>query len=236
MFERLRVLLALRRRRPRWSPSQDSTDPILPPINLPKDHAGRTLNMGRFQFRADRRQPPRARRGADLFDYLLGFVIIGLLSAGGILFTSSSEKTSSSGTGWQFPSPPSWMRGGTPSATDSATRPSWYGKFWGQSPRPRAHRRGADDDLVTPDAPPAPTRIVQATYTDQARNAGFHGKVFVIVVVDELGAPEKIEPTAPIPFGLEQPIGEALFQWRFQPAMLGGEPVPGKTVVEVPFR
>ncbi len=223
MFERSRVLLALRRRQPRGNAWRESTDPIKQPIPVPKRPSS-AAPAGAGRRRPDRGWRPRASHGSDFFDYLLGFLIVGLVSLGGMLLTSNNAKKSP-GTGWQLPSPPSWTRSGPALTIESGS----------QSPRRKKHQRGVND-IPTPDTLPAPTLIVPATYTDLALHAGFHGKVFVIVIVDEMGVPEKIEPTGPIPFGLELPIGEAVLQWRFQPAMLMGEPVPGKTVVEVPFR
>jgi TonB family protein len=77
---------------------------------------------------------------------------------------------------------------------------------------------------------------VPAEYTDAAKSAGFHGKVSVIVSVDEHGVPQKIEPVGTIPFGLEQAVDEAIRQWRFRPASAGGVPVESNTIVNVPFR
>ncbi len=86
------------------------------------------------------------------------------------------------------------------------------------------------------DSPPSVKRVVPASYTGEARNAGFHGKVSVIVYVDAAGVPEDIEATSPIPFGLERTIRPAVVQWRFRPARSRGVAVAGRTLVEVPFR
>jgi TonB family protein len=131
------------------------------------------------------------------FDFLLGFLLIGLLVAGGTLR-------------------PAWLR--------------WAAKE--TAPAQVA------DTVAKPelDSPPSVKRVVPASYTEQARNAGFHGRVSVIVYVDATGVPEDIEAASPIPFDLERSIRSAVFQWRFRPARSRGVAVAGRTLVEVPFR
>jgi TonB family protein len=92
------------------------------------------------------------------------------------------------------------------------------------------------EETPDPDTPPLVISVVPASYTEEARNAGFHGKVFVTVYVDAAGVPRDIEATSPMPFGLERTIRQAVFQWRFQPALSHGVAVAGKTMLEMPFR
>ena len=87
------------------------------------------------------------------------------------------------------------------------------------------------------DGPAVPLRIVPASYTDEARYANFHGKIFVVVIVNEYGRVDRVEYSAPVPFHLDQgPIPEATRQWLFRPARRDGKPVPSRVVMEVPFR
>src|SRR5262249_37634906 len=102
--------------------------------------------------------------------------------------------------------------------------------------RNQTPRREDDDDPAAPDQAPSPTRVVPASYTDEARSAGFQGKIFITVYVSAEGVPERIEPTSPIPFDLERTIRPAVLQWRFRPASSRRVAVPGKAIVEVPFR
>jgi protein TonB len=81
-----------------------------------------------------------------------------------------------------------------------------------------------------------PTHIEPAAYTDEAQKAGFHGTVAVIVSVDAQGVPEKMQPTEPIPYGLDRTVSQAIRQWRFRPASEHGVPIASQTVVYVPFR
>jgi hypothetical protein len=131
------------------------------------------------------------------FDFLLGFLLIGVLVAGGTLR-------------------PAWLR--------------WTVEE--TAPAPSAHTV-AKPEL---DSQPSVIRVVPASYTEQARKAGFHRRVSVIVYVDAAGVPEDIQATSPIPFGLERTIRPAILQWRFRPALSRGVAVAGRTLVEVPFR
>jgi hypothetical protein len=161
------------------------------------------------------------RGSSDLLDYLVGILIIGLLVLGGTLWTSRHGEVV--GPPPQFPSSRSWLQW-------DPTRQAFE---W---PR-RAGGQGTDatQEILIPEETPWPLRVVPAYYTEQALNAGFHGRVFVTIFVDALGTPQEIEPTSPIPFGLELPVRQAILQWRFQPALSRGVAVASKTVVEVPF-
>ena len=227
--ERLRELFAFARRRGQAPPERPEDTPgTLDPLGIPEQQGGVTARISMLR-------PIRPRKvrtsGADVFDYVLGLLIIGLMSLGGTLWTSKNEKSSSQ-TGWQTLSPPAWMRRDfTNGANGTSQRRSLRRALQGSGTE-----REDSKTLLKPDTPPVAKQVVLASYTEEALHAGFHGKVYVIVFVDALGVPEKIEPTSPIPFGLEVAIRDAILQWRFQPAMARGAPVAGKAVLEVPFR
>jgi len=228
-----RGLFSFSRRRKRKANERVEDNPgILPPIRLPNEPGGVTIHV--HALRATRSQRDQAK-STDIFDYLLGLLIIGLLVLGGTLWSSRNGPSTDSNGGGQSLSPPSWMRRDSPSGNAA---PSSFSSRALQTPKSKVPAGGSDtaEDLPVADTLPSPIRIVPAFYTDEARNAGFHGKVFVSVFVDPLGVPEKVEATSPIPFGLELPIRQAILQWRFQPALTRGVAVMSKTVVEVPFR
>jgi Gram-negative bacterial TonB protein C-terminal len=220
-----------RRRKPKADARPEDNTGVVPPIRLPKEPAGVTVHV--HSLRVSRSRTAHAR---DIFDYLLGLLVIGLLVLGGTFWTSRNENSGESQSGWQSLSPPSWMRRGS-TGGDAAPRPFSMPEL--HAPRSKIPKPESNIGEVVsiPDRPPLAIRIVPASYTDAALNAGFHGKVFVTVFVDALGVPEKIEATSRIPFGLERPIQQAILQWRFQPALSRGNvAVASKTVVEVPFR
>lgn len=101
------------------------------------------------------------------------------------------------------------------------------------SPQPREPARGA---VARAEVPPRPLRIVPARYTAEARYARFKGKIFAVVTVDTHGRAQNLEFTAPVPFSLDVPAWQAARNWRFRPAMRGGNAVERRTVLEVPFR
>jgi len=219
--DRFREFFSLWRRRERNADARAEIPAVWPPIRLPKEPRGGAgmpaHTLGTLRARRS------AGGSADVFDYLLGFLFIGLLVLGGTLWTSKHGDLA--GSGPQFPSPAEWMRRGPTVGTLRAFQWPWH-----------ARGQGTVQDIPVPEEPPIAIRVVPAYYTEEARNAGFHGKVFVAIFVDALGAPQGIEPTSPIPFGLELPIRKAIVQWRFQPALTRGIAVASKTVVEVPFR
>ena len=83
---------------------------------------------------------------------------------------------------------------------------------------------------------PEPVVVVPAFYTEQARYAHFHGRVYVVITVSRQGTPSHVEITAPIPFDLEPAIRQAVAKWHFRPAIRDGEPVDATAVFEVPLR
>jgi hypothetical protein len=213
---RLRELIVyFRRRKPKVEARQ--TPAVSPSIILPKEPGGVTV---RIYLVRSVHSPKGSARDADLFDFLLGFLVIGMLVVGGTLWNSRLGKlTEALGSG---------STSGHASLRPLSAR---------ETARNNAPTHGANtEETPDPDTPPSVTRVVPASYTEEARNAGFHGKVFVTVYVDDLGLPEGVDATSPIPFDLERTIRPAVFQWRFRPALSHGVAVAGTKLVEVPFR
>jgi TonB family protein len=172
----------------------------------PKEPDGVTVHIYSIHSIRSLRRPAK---NTDKFDVLLGILLIGMLVAGGTLWNSRVGKLT------------------------GPTRGFWFR----ETARDTAPAHGAITEAKPdPDRPPSVTRVVPASYTEEARNAGFHGRVSVTVYVNALGVPEDIEATSPIPFDLERTIRPAVVQWRFRPALSHGVAVAGKTMVEVPFR
>jgi TonB family protein len=215
--DRLRELLVyFRRRKPKADARQ--TPSASPPVILPKEPRGLTVRIYSVQ---STHSPKGLANNEDLFDLLLGSLIVGMLIVGGTHWNSRLGKLTE----------PRW-RGST---SGHASSPSGFRGL--EAARATTPTYGANtEDQPDLDSPPAATWVLPASYTEEARNAGFHGTVSVTVYVDALGVPQDVKATSPIPFGLESTIRPAVFQWRFRPAFSRGVAVASKTTVEVPFQ
>jgi TonB family protein len=219
---RLRQLLVyFRRRKPKVEARR--TPAVSSPVVLPKESGGVTVRTYSVHSNHSRKGPAKS---ADTFDFLLGFLVIGMLVVSGTQWNSRLGKlTEPLRRGSTSGHASSWL--------EQRGRPFWFR----ETARDTTPTHGGNtEDKPDLDRPPSVTRAVPASYTAEARNAGFHGKVFVTVYVDAVGTPEDVQATSPIPFGLERTIMPAVFQWRFRPALSHGVAVAGQTVVEVPFR
>lgn len=80
-----------------------------------------------------------------------------------------------------------------------------------------------------------PLRQVAPEYPEEARKAGVSGLVRVLITIQEDGSVGDIRfLETPGNYGFEKVIREALTQWRFEPAQVGGVPVKQK--MEQPFQ
>jgi TonB family protein len=77
---------------------------------------------------------------------------------------------------------------------------------------------------------------VPPEYTEQARQAKWQGTVGLQVIVNEMGIPQEIKIVRPLGMGLDQKAIEAVQQWRFQPGLKDGKPVPVTANLELNFR
>lgn len=84
--------------------------------------------------------------------------------------------------------------------------------------------------------PPEAVYRPDAEYTDEARKAEVSGKVVLTLIVETNGAPSGIEVTKSLGMGLDEKAMEAVRQWKFRPATIGGKPVRARVNVEVAFR
>jgi len=89
------------------------------------------------------------------------------------------------------------------------------------------------DDRVT--APRVVFRI-EPDYTEEARRAKYQGAVVLSVFVDSAGSVREVRVVRSLGLGLDEKAVEAVRQWKFQPAMKAGRPVPSTTTIELPFR
>ena len=77
---------------------------------------------------------------------------------------------------------------------------------------------------------------VEPEYSQQARQAKHQGIVVLSLVVGPDGRTRGIHVARSLGMGLDEKAIEAVRQWRFEPAMKDGRPVPVAVEVEVSFR
>src|SRR5205807_5859477 len=83
---------------------------------------------------------------------------------------------------------------------------------------------------------PICTGCASPVYSDAARAAKFQGTVVLSIVVTTEGKATSIYVLKGAPFGLTTKTIEAVQDWRFEPALKDGNPVPVRAQVEVAFR
>ena len=86
---------------------------------------------------------------------------------------------------------------------------------------------------VGADLPP-PSRLGVAQYPEDAQNAGIDGAVQAEIVINEEGAVTEAQVVRSVPF-LDEAALEAVRQWRFDPTVVDGKPVPVRMRVTVNF-
>ncbi len=92
--------------------------------------------------------------------------------------------------------------------------------------------RPAGDEVTAPLAIQSPA----PKYTESARRARIQGVVILEVEIDREGRVTSTRILKGLPLGLDEEARQAISQWRFQPAMRNGEPVPAITVLTVNFQ
>ena len=98
--------------------------------------------------------------------------------------------------------------------------------------------QAAVGSIATNGATSAPVVIsrVPPEYTEEARVAKWQGTVVMQLTIDENGVPREIKIVRSLGMGLDQKAIEAVQQWRFQPGLKDGKPVPVSANLEVNFR
>jgi TonB family protein len=83
--------------------------------------------------------------------------------------------------------------------------------------------------------PPKPTYSPDPEYSEAARRAGLQGVVVLAVVVDKKGYVAEAHIQKPAGLGLDEKALEALWHWKFKPALLNGKPVAVVVSIEMSF-
>jgi TonB family protein len=84
--------------------------------------------------------------------------------------------------------------------------------------------------------PPKLTQKVEPEYTEEARAAMFQGTVLLAVVITPEGRADNIRVQRSLGLGLDEKAIEAVRQWTFDPATMGGQPIAVSATIEVNFR
>lgn len=79
-------------------------------------------------------------------------------------------------------------------------------------------------DLETMTAP-RPLHVPQPEYTPTARRLRWQGRIASEVLIDEEGRVREVRLLQPAPYGLGESIRRTQARWRFEPALLEGQPV-----------
>jgi TonB family protein len=85
-------------------------------------------------------------------------------------------------------------------------------------------------------APPQKLYAPPPQFTQSAREKGVQGVVILEAVIDTAGAVRCVRPFKALASGMTQATIDAVRQWRFTPATLGGKPVPVFYTVTVAYQ
>ena len=116
------------------------------------------------------------------------------------------------------------------SGSSNPPKPSRAGQSAASDQYPGVYRVGGDVSA------PKPTYAPDPQYSEQARAAHYEGNVVLWLVVNAGGLPQDIKVQKSLGMGLDIEAIKAVRQWRFQPAMKDGKPVPVMINVQVSFR
>jgi TonB family protein len=88
-----------------------------------------------------------------------------------------------------------------------------------------------------PNCTPIPHLVLSPppTYSEQARKAKIEGTCILTLVVDEKGNPTNLRVIKGLGMGLDEKAIDNVKNWKFEPALKDGKPVPAKIAVEVDF-
>ena len=108
-------------------------------------------------------------------------------------------------------------------------------------PQPQPVPARADRSGVYAAVPPGGTQPeeidrVVPRYPVSARSAGVEGPVVIRGIVRRDGTIDNVEVIKDLPYGLGEAARQAVSQWRFRPATIGGEPIDVYYTVTVNFR
>jgi TonB family protein len=83
---------------------------------------------------------------------------------------------------------------------------------------------------------PRPIYDPDPEYSEEARRAKFQGIVLITAVIGPDGRPRELRVARSLGMGLDQKALDAVWKWRFTPAMKDNHPVSVQVSIEVAFR
>ncbi len=84
-------------------------------------------------------------------------------------------------------------------------------------------------------SPPKAITSPEPEFSDEARRLKYQGTIALMLIVDPEGNVRDVRVSSPLGCGLDKHAVERVSQWKFQPALKGGEPVTVEIAVEVDF-
>lgn len=81
-----------------------------------------------------------------------------------------------------------------------------------------------------------PVRYPDPEYSDKARKKKAHGNVILETTVGTDGHTHDMRVVKPLNYGLSEQAVKALRNWRFEPGIKDGKPVPVSLQIEMVFR
>jgi TonB family protein len=84
--------------------------------------------------------------------------------------------------------------------------------------------------------PPTLVSKLEPQYSEEARSAKYQGTVLLKVVIDVDGKAKDMEVVNGLGLGLDEQAVLAIRQWKFNPGMKDGLPVPVMAQIEVNFK
>jgi protein TonB len=85
------------------------------------------------------------------------------------------------------------------------------------------------------DKPPVAIFSPSAEFSDEARRMKYGGVVLLSLIVTEEGLPADIQVLRPLDHGLTEKAMDAVWQYKFQPAIRDGVPVAVRITIEINF-
>jgi TonB family protein len=82
---------------------------------------------------------------------------------------------------------------------------------------------------------PVPVFQPMPPYTDEAKKAGIQGTVSLSIIICKDGRPDTIRIIKGLGYGLDEIAIKTVMTWRFNPALVDGEPVDTQANVQVNF-
>ena len=82
---------------------------------------------------------------------------------------------------------------------------------------------------------PRPIYDPDPEYSDEARKAKYQGSVVLVAVIGPDGRPRDLRVMRSLGMGLDQKALDAVWKWRFAPAMKDNRPVSVQVSIEVVF-